>query len=382
MVETHPAPARSEHFTAAINQIGRLYFSDVVFVFRRPENWVRRRLGLAYDTIGASVVMGLASIILRASLALLATALAADWAQVNWAGWAIVLAFFAFIDGVMRMASPPPDEPLGSSFQKMLDDVMGLLRTVSREADIDDLAAFARRWIRLSTGVTVGAVVTITTLGTAWFIMPDAFGQVAAGTIVLVAMTLLEFGSVTVTPVDWALITRESRYDHDLFWASPADSPEVSAAMSTNTGFGFLTGLWMTFYMILTIMLVGWRSPLVLPIAAGFTVFGYITVILTTFGIRGSIERIVERARERQLAPLRRRIADLEPRSADLSAADAEQLRNLLEVYSAIRDAPGARSATHTLLHTAAGLLVPTIMFLISVSGEVYAERILDTILP
>jgi hypothetical protein len=33
-------------------------------------------------------------------------------------------------------------------------------------------------------------------------------------------------------------------------------------------------------------------------------------------------------------------------------------------------------------MHAAVGLIIPTIMFAVAVFGEVYAERILDAILP
>jgi hypothetical protein len=375
-------PAHSARFDAAVEEIRRRYLSDVYFAFRRPENWIRRRLGLPYYSVRASVVMGLVGVASRLGLALLASALAGDWARVNWAGWAIVLGFYAFVDSIARLATPPLDEPPRPEMKRMVDDAMALLPTLAHESDAEELAAFARRWTRLSTAAVGGALVTVTTLGAAWLLMPDALSRVAAGTLVLVAITLFDFGAITATPVEWALMTREARYDHDLFWASPADSPEVDKATSTYTGFAWATGLWMTFYMILTIVLVSWRSPLVFPIAAGFTVFGSVTVILTTFGIRASIQKIVLRARERELAPLRERIAALDPRTADLSAGESEQLNRLLDLYASIRDAPVTISAGHALLHTAAGLLVPTVMFLISVSGEVYAERILDSILP
>lgn len=375
-------PARSARFEAAVEEICRRYGSDVYYVFRRPENWVRRKLGQPYYSVGASVTMGLTGVVARLGLALIATAVAGDWVRVNWLGWVIVLAFYAFVDSVARLAMPPLDEPARPGFKAMVNDAMALLPTLTHESDAVDLAAFARKWMRLSTAVLSGALVTVTTLGCAWLLMPDALTQIAAGTLVLIALLLFDFGAVTATPTAWVVMSREARYDHDLFWASPADSPEVGRALSTQIGFAWATGLWMTFYMILTIVLVSWRSPLVLPIAAGFTGFGYVTVILTTFGIRGSIRKIVRRARERQLAPLRHRIAAFDPRTVDPATDESARLRGLLDLYTRIRESPVTISASHTVLHTAAGLLVPTVMFLISVSGEVYAERLLNAILP
>jgi len=50
-------------------------------------------------------------------------------------------------------------------------------------------------------------------------------------------------------------------------------------------------------------------------------------------------------------------------------------------LHNTIRDAP-TTSTTQSLVRAAAGLIVPTIVFVITVFGEVSAERILDAILP
>ena len=66
----------------------------------------------------------------------------------------------------------------------------------------------------------------------------------------------------------------------------------------------------------------------------------------------------------------------------DLSPGESEQLRNLLFLHDTIRDAPTSTTTAQTALRTAAGLLIPTIAFVITVFGEVSAERLLDAILP
>ena len=39
-------------------------------------------------------------------------------------------------------------------------------------------------------------------------------------------------------------------------------------------------------------------------------------------------------------------------------------------------------TATHTVMRAILGLIIPTIMFVVAVLGEVFAERILEAILP
>ena len=71
---------------------------------------------------------------------------------------------------------------------------------------------------------------------------------------------------------------------------------------------------------------------------------------------------------------LRDRIDAFEPRFADLSQEESERLDDLLSLHNTIRDAPATFSATHTAARAATRLIVPTIVFIITVFGEVSAE--------
>ena len=79
---------------------------------------------------------------------------------------------------------------------------------------------------------------------------------------------------------------------------------------------------------------------------------------------------------------LQRRIETFESQFADLSPQDSEQLRGLIDLHNMIRDAPTSPTRIHTLMHAAAGLIVPTILFVLTVFGEVYTERVFDALLP
>jgi len=91
----------------------------------------------------------------------------------------------------------------------------------------------------------------------------------------------------------------------------------------------------------------------------------------------GSIHRFVERTRDKWLAVLQQRIDAFGPLVTDLSAQESERLGQLIDLHNTIRDAP----TTRTVMRTAVGLVIPTIVFFISVFGEVYVERFLDAIL-
>lgn len=157
---------------------------------------------------------------------------------------------------------------------------------------------------------------------------------------------------------------------------------EVRSTMQMITFFALATGMWMTLYLALVVVLVSWDSAVVLPLAVGFIVMGYLTTIGAALRVRASVQKIVERARDQRLYGLRGSIDSFGPRYTGLSPQESEHLRNLIELHRMIRDAPTTPTSSHTMRHAAVGLIIPTIMFVVTVFGEVYAERVLDTILP
>ncbi|MDF1595994.1 MAG: hypothetical protein P1T08_07855 [Acidimicrobiia bacterium] len=320
-------------------------------------------------------------VVLRLALVLLVTALAGQWAGIPWGRWAVILVFYGLNDATQPLRMPPLDVQLGPWQTRTMEDWLALLPTMVRESDVRELADFTRRWHRLPWVAVPGVAVAAIMLVACALFTPTAIGELPAGSIVLLALLLFDFG-VNFNPIDWAVMTREARYEHHLFLSSPVDSPEVQKAVRTTNLFGFASGIWITIHLVLAVVLVSWESPLVLPLAVGFVVFGYLTAIGSTLGFRAGIEKIVRRARDQRLAVLRRRINAFEPRFGELSPEESEQLRGLIDLHNVIRDAPTTPTATHTLLHAAVGLTVPTIMFVIAVFGEVYAERILDALLP
>ena len=94
--------------------------------------------------------------------------------------------------------------------------------------------------------------------------------------------------------------------------------------MRKTTEQGFGAGLWITFYFVLAVVLVSWDSPLVLPLAVGFVVIGYLTTIALAVGNRASVRRIIERSRQQRLALFRSRIDAFETRMVDLSTEESE----------------------------------------------------------
>ena len=373
---------RSSAYEAGVEEIRRRYGSDVTYLFPRLEDRIRRQFGLAPLGPGAAVLAGLTAVAVRLSVALVVTALAGQWAGIPWGRWAVILAFFGMMDAGRSQTTPPLDVEPKPSYRDELQDWTALLPTITRESDVRDLAAFTRRWFQLSGSVAAGIAAAAVMLLGCWRVAPMGVSELHPGSLALLALLLYEFGEMVHTNLFWwALIRRESTYDHELSWPSPADSPEIRTARQKMPRQSFAFGMWITVLLVVTLVLTSWDSPLVIPLGVGFLVIGYSTVIGVALGDRAALRRIVEHSRNQELDQLQQQIAPYRSRYAQLTPQETEQLRSLLELHTVIQNAPTTAS-TRTLWRTAAGLLLPTLVFAVTVLAEVSAERFLDTILP
>lgn len=322
---------------------------------------------------------------IRLGLVLAATAIAGQWNDVPWGAWAVIFTVYALIFGGTAYSFTPPEVPTSPWLEHEVRQWTALLPRLERESDLDDLDDFMRRWDRPVREVVVGLVVAAAMLSWAWLVAPAALDELPVGSFVLLAVLLFDFGAIPIfggTLTNTFFMARQARYDYHLFWPSPADSPEVQTALAKTNTQGFITGMWISVFLVLTIVLVSWDSPLVAPLATGFIVIGYVATFTLTLRNRASIQKIVRRARGQRLQELQERIDDFEPRYLHLTPQELDQLQGLFSLHDKIRDAPATPTTTRTVLHTAVGLIIPTLLFIATVFGEVYAERILDTILP
>jgi hypothetical protein len=298
----------------------------------------------------------------------------------------VILAFYGLALSVSTFTFTPPEVPSTPRLKREVEEWTALIPLIEREDDLRDLDEFMRRWEgRTWLEVGVGLMVTAVMLSSAWLVAPTAMNELPAGSIVLLAVLLFDFGAMNIyggTIGNWAFIARQSRYDYLLFWPSPADTPEVQTAIRKTSTQGFITATWFTIFLVLTILLVSWDSPLALPLGAGFILIGYLVQFAAALRNRANIQRIVQRARDRSLQVLQNRIEEFRSHYSHLSHDETDQLRDLLFLHDKIRDAPTTPTRTRTVMHTAVGLVVPTILFLATVFGEVYTERFFDTVLP
>jgi hypothetical protein len=214
-------------------------------------------------------------------------------------------------------------------------------------------------------------------------VAPEGLRELPAGSIALLVILLYDFGETTFWNLfSWPFIVREARYDHHLFWPSPVDAMPVQHEMRVWATTQYLLGIAVTLFLALSVLLVTWDSPLVLPLAVGFIVMGYLTTFGTMAAVRSSVHKIVLRIRDRNLAALQHRIDAYGAKVDDLSPEESEQVQAFIALHHTIRDSPTSPRTGRTVTQATAALIIPTVLFFLTVFSEVYAERILDTVLP
>jgi hypothetical protein len=177
-------------------------------------------------------------------------------------------------------------------------------------------------------------------------------------------------------------LLREGRYDHRLPWLYPADAEPVRRTVHAWAGWVFVGGIAITVYVVFAALLVLPSWQVATAAVALFTVVGYLSTFASYFAVRSCVRSIAGRIRDRHLQQLRHRVEAIEPRLDRLSGAEAEELQYLVGVYAMVRDMPATPSTFETLGHAAKALVIPTLAFFLAVLSEVYAERLLDQVLP
>ena len=384
-VSPEPRMVGSEASEAYAEEIRRHLGSDV-FLAARLEWLMLYRLGVDPSTSGAQILAGLIGISLRLLIPLVLTAATGQWAGIRWEAWVLIALLLGLADAWSLRRHVPMGATGGPSrlgARRMLQDLTGLVPRIEHRADLRQLAGFVRRWYNVRASAGVAAAVALTILLACLAVTPIGMAELPVGSAALLALLLYDFGELTYQNLfSIPFVTRESRYEHVLFWPSPVDSIEVQGEMRAWATMQFMVGVGVTLSLVLAVLLVGPESPLVLPLAAGFIGWGYATTFASMVGVRAGVRRVVARSRERNLAALQSRIDAYGPPFAERPPAEAARVEHLVALHRAIREAPTSPSASRTLLHTMVALVIPTAMFVVSVFGEAMAERFLDAFLP
>lgn len=368
---------RSEAFTADVREIEqRLVSVSDVFVMARLTSLASRRLPIDRDVGRGLVFVGIAGALIRLGLPLLAALAFGQLGESPVLRWALIAAILGTLDA----GSAHRHRASNPAFH----DFAALLRTIAHDDDTHDLVLFTRRWYRLRISAAFAASVALFVVLGCAIAAPVAFSALPFGSIVLLAMLAYEVGETAFFTVGFMtpFLAHEARFDHGLFWLNPVASTPVRRVLDAWARMVGLMGIGSTGYLVLAIFLVSPGSPLLLPVVAAFTIAGYVATIVALIWLRRSISTIAGRILDQGVETLERRISAYAARLDSLVPDESEELARLVLMYQTVRAAPTTPQAWETLGHAARGLLVPTLTFLVAVFSEVYAERLLDRLLP
>jgi hypothetical protein len=215
-------------------------------------------------------------------------------------------------------------------------------------------------------------------------VAPSAFAELPTGSVVLLGILAYELGEFVSLYIGFlpAFLAQLARSEHRLFWLNPLESDPVRRTLHSAGVNYSLVGLAVTQYVVLSVILVSLDSALLVPVAGTFTVIGYVAVGVAVVRTRSAVRTVATRVRDRHLSVLEDRIDGFGSRLGSLTPAENDELRHLVETYRSVRDVPTSPSTSETFGHAAKALLIPTLGFLLAIMSEVYAERLLDQLLP
>lgn len=371
-----PAPApRSAAFEADLALLRTAMITwPMTGLISRLTQRVLRRSYQQLVTTAQRVALGVVATLLRFLGPVGVTTATTSWAGAPVWTWLGVAAFVG--------ASEAYGARVGS--ESSMERTVALPAVIDREADLRELLAFTRRWWRPGVYVPAAVVIALVVLAATAVVAPDEFRALHPGSLALLALLLYEYGeSASMRLIYFMLYAKESRYLHRLSWLSPFDSPPIQSLLSIWRQAAIVGSLLMTMSFVLAAILIAPASVTVLlaPVA-GFTLVTLVIDTASMMSVRTSVQGIVRHTKEAALESLRERIEGLEPRTRELTPAESEELQALLATYAAVREAPTGPTGAQTFGHAISALAIPAIAFFLAVMAEVYAERLLNQLLP
>lgn len=266
-----------------------------------------------------------------------------------------------------------------------VDGFTSLTAVIDRDEDLHEYVRVARRWSSVPV-IVAGTVVLVTAvLAACALLAPGELRAVHVGSLTLLAVVLYDFGeAVTVSVLAIApFALKEAHYPHRLSWLNPLDSPPVQQMVHAWGHAMVLLGWSTAIYFVLALVLLEPDSitALMAPIA-GFALVALMVTIGGLVAIRSGVRSIVRLTCDQTLQRLQHQIDQYEPRLEKLTADEWRQLEGLIATYQAAREAPTSPSGEQTLGRALGALAIPAAGFLLAVLAEVYAERLLDQLMP
>lgn len=373
-----PTDIRADARAAALTEIQvRMTSLSGAYVVGWVAALLARHLGLDLERPRGAVVVGLATGAIRFLAPVAVTLALAEWdSDVPVWRWALIAGVAGALDGLSirrhRESSP------------QMHAFTSLLATIEKESDARGLLAFVRRWYRFRVSGPVAATVAALVLLGCASSAPAEFAALPLGSVVLLGILAYEVGEFVYFGPGFMVpfLLKEGRYEHRLSWLHPADTEPVRRTVRAWAELVFLGGIAITVYVVFAALLVLPSWPVVTAAVGLFTVVGYLSTFASYFAVRSSVRSIASRIRDQHLQELRDRIEVMGSGLSRLSGDQAEEVQHVVGVYNLVREMPTTPSTSETLGHAAKALLVPTLAFFLAVLSEVYAERLLDQLLP
>lgn len=369
-----PAP-RSPEFEAGLLRLRRVMVTwpQTYLLGQLSRMVLRLRPGQAMtrtERMLASVV----AMVLRFLVPALVTTATESWSGAPIWTWLAIVAFTAALEAGWGTAVADP----------WLEKQVALPAVLEHEADLRRLLEFTERRWHARSYVPAALLIAGLVLTVGAVVSPALPRGLHPGSVALLALVLYEFGeNLAMRFLYFGLFSQESRFAHRLSWLSPADSPAIQSLLGVWAKLTVISGIGLALDFAIVVLLVAPSSlPALLGPIAGFAVAAVVVDTASLMSLRTSVRRVVRHSRDATLDRLRRRIDSFEPRLEELTPAETTQLQGLIATYAAVRDAPTGVSNRETFGHAVSALAIPALAFFIAVMVEVYAERLLDQLLP
>lgn len=119
-----------------------------------------------------------------------------------------------------------------------------VLHTIARESDLRRVLIFCRRWYRPRVSTIAAAVLTLFIVLLTGLVAPVPLSRLPIGSTALLVIMFYYAGELTfASVVPWPVMSLQARFDHRLYWPSPADSIAVQNQLRALAGVDFGRGL-------------------------------------------------------------------------------------------------------------------------------------------
>ncbi|MGD2147255.1 MAG: hypothetical protein PVH41_11225 [Anaerolineae bacterium] len=260
---------------------------------------------------------------------------------------------------------------------------VSLHRTMTDKSGLRRLIDWDRRWNNIRTlGAGAGAFAMIA-LVFFFVAQPKSHTAPSIGSVVVAFLIFYQVGEAAFSNLlIWAESHLLVQHEYDLYRLSPIDTPAVRQSVRGCDSVGLLIALLLTIAIIEFAVLLPGQSGLRVRIALFLLIITYVSVVVRVLAPRLAIRRIIQAHKERGLLPIRGRLNDLSARLLDLTDQEFAELERLKQMHDAINGSSENVLTLGSLAHLTGALLVPTASFLLTVVGETYLRRLVESSLP